>query len=169
MDLKNALGIAALALATGCTLTGPLDGTWLFQFDLGSVDVSADEGCDFDTGYYGGDYTVTGDSYSWGDITTTENGGVAAEVIGELLFGTHDKRSFTASTKLETNWNNDVFSSYTRSETTLAGSIDADVLSGTYVIEDEYDYGDGFACTTKTTQKFTAERARLPDSSNLVE
>lgn len=137
-----------LFLISSCTVFQPLDGTWLFQFEL-EASVSGDCAGD-DSG--GGTTTYEGTNNVWADAYSA-SGGQVVIVLDVPLIGTLNGANVEVSYATASSSSGVELSDDTVLEATLSGGT----MEGTVTEETRWSGGGmDYRCTSKTN--FTADR-----------
>ena len=149
MKLPVALPLVCLSLV-GCR--SPFDGTWLFQWDLASVDVQSN--CDLE----GETVQTRGDDYEWIDIYTTAGGALVLTNGSQEYVGTWSGDTLD----VEATYGEQTASTYMSWNDTIEASLSDKDLTGDRTLQ-EIDGDATTECRTQTKSDF--EGVRMKGSS----
>lgn len=146
MSPKNWVLFPLVCLGTSACHS-PFDGTWLFQWDLGSVNTQSS--CESEES----DVQYRGDDYEWIDIYTTSGGALVLTNGAQEYVGTWDGQTF----EVTATYGEQTASTYGSWNDTIAATLSSKDLTGdrTYQVID----GDASSeCRTQTKSNFDGVR-----------
>ena len=129
----------------GCR--SPFDGTWLFQWDLASVDVQSN--CDLE----GEEVQTRGDDYEWIDIYTTSGGALVLTNGAQEYVGTWSGDSFD----VKATYGEQTASTYMSWNDTIEATLSDKDLTGDRTLQ-EIDGDATTECRTQTRSDFEGVR-----------